>query len=521
MASFSGPNINNRIADDVPAIRELLTSLAKLAPDDGNTDLPNGAKRLVEGTSGYAFQSWNGTAWVTLERWNINVQQVDGYSAATGTTAGTIPVRDESGKIEGDITGNAATATSAEALSAVNPVAMGGTGASTAANARSNLGVPPTSHASSGTTYGVSTATKYGHAKASGTTPKADADGGSVGAETASFARGDHAHAKVYGSPTTAGDVFVTDSANVNNTAEGHYAVSPKALAEVKSAAESAQDSANKCLPLTGGTMTGTITFNQAGQALKNAGDDGMLRFDGGSDWNNGAFLRLYGINYDSDKAGRFELVSRSSTTGKGLVGCNDGRLQWESKNVVRSVNNLTADIDGNVAFTGSIRHGTNNFVPAAGDTVAGWEASQNNKTEVYWYNSIVLSNQPTRYGHLISTVNGQEISQIFVCAPNGYIFTRAGNNEGGWNGNNGTTAIWFPGGLPSSFTAAKATATPNVGVYYIEKNAVWTCPSGGSWAYHLHATGDGWGYVGSCAGGTQITNDSGHVCIGIAIRIA
>ena len=51
----------------------------------------------------------------------------------------------------------------------------------------------PTSHASSETTYGVSSASNYGHAKASGTTPKV-AGTAAVGNETSSFARGDHVH---------------------------------------------------------------------------------------------------------------------------------------------------------------------------------------------------------------------------------------------------------------------------------------------------------------------------------------
>lgn len=51
----------------------------------------------------------------------------------------------------------------------------------------------PTSHASTATTYGVSSATNYGHAMASSTTPKA-AGTAAVGSETAKFARGDHVH---------------------------------------------------------------------------------------------------------------------------------------------------------------------------------------------------------------------------------------------------------------------------------------------------------------------------------------
>lgn len=55
-------------------------------------------------------------------------------------------------------------------------------------------GKAQTNHASTGTSYGVSSATNYGHAKASGTTPKASAATAAVGSETASFARGDHVH---------------------------------------------------------------------------------------------------------------------------------------------------------------------------------------------------------------------------------------------------------------------------------------------------------------------------------------
>lgn len=51
----------------------------------------------------------------------------------------------------------------------------------------------PISHASTATTYGVSTASNYGHTKASSTTPKANGTA-AVGSETSSFARGDHVH---------------------------------------------------------------------------------------------------------------------------------------------------------------------------------------------------------------------------------------------------------------------------------------------------------------------------------------
>lgn len=55
------------------------------------------------------------------------------------------------------------------------------------------IGAAPTNHASTATTYGVSSASNYGHAMASGTTPKANGTA-AVGSETAKFARGDHVH---------------------------------------------------------------------------------------------------------------------------------------------------------------------------------------------------------------------------------------------------------------------------------------------------------------------------------------
>ena len=165
MASFNAPQLPNHIADDIPAIRTLLGSLAKLTPDSGNTDYPVGTKRLAESASGYEFQQWNGSGWVTLEKWNIDVQKVDGYSAATGTTAGTIPVRDANGRIPGDITGTAEKAKEAEGLSKTLGIGKGGTGGTTAEQARLNLGVAPTSHASSSADYGIGTENQYGHTK--------------------------------------------------------------------------------------------------------------------------------------------------------------------------------------------------------------------------------------------------------------------------------------------------------------------------------------------------------------------
>ena len=132
----------NKIASDVPAIKTMLDALANM-DFTGITNLPENAKRIFSVTGGVQIQKYASNAWATVGKLMHDVDTVDGKHAATGTTANTIPVRDASGKLPGDITGNASTASKASDLADnyVVPVAKGGTEASTAAEARKNLGV--------------------------------------------------------------------------------------------------------------------------------------------------------------------------------------------------------------------------------------------------------------------------------------------------------------------------------------------------------------------------------------------
>lgn len=57
----------------------------------------------------------------------------------------------------------------------------------------SDVGAAPTYHATNSNLYGLSSASVYGHAKASSTTPAAPGTA-NAGSETATFARGDHIH---------------------------------------------------------------------------------------------------------------------------------------------------------------------------------------------------------------------------------------------------------------------------------------------------------------------------------------
>lgn len=185
MASFNGPKLTNPIRTDVPDTQEVLVALAKQDPTS-ITDIPAGVKRLYEVSSGkWQWQEYNASSWAPVPFLQHNVDQLDGYHAAITPAANTVAVRNASGVLEDSIAGNAATASSAATLSQTLPVNKGGTGATTSEAARANLGVPPTSHASTNTTHGVGNATQYGHLKLSDATNSSSGVTGGVAATPA------------------------------------------------------------------------------------------------------------------------------------------------------------------------------------------------------------------------------------------------------------------------------------------------------------------------------------------------
>jgi len=296
MASFSAPALLNPIRADVPGIQALLAALAKMDPS-AESDAPVGAKRFAETAQGWELQQFNGTTWVPLINLNVNAQQVDGYSATPGTNAGTIPVRDANGNLPGNILGNAATASEAAALSAVNPVAKGGTGANTAAQARQNLGVPPASHASADTAYGIGTASAYGHVKLS-----------DVADNTLVAATGNAA------SPAALSALLTTMTNSLNqavNTINARDNSQDQAISAAAAAAAAR-------LPLAGGTMTGPIRLSSSNGLFGEASPGG------------GRCYLFDRSNTYGSLAGGFALdVVPNSNTVYRLAGYNDGSLRW------------------------------------------------------------------------------------------------------------------------------------------------------------------------------------------------
>ena len=151
--SWSGAvALANKIASDVPAIKTMLDALAEM-DFTGITGIPANVKRIASVTGGVQLQKYASNAWATVGKLMHDVDTVDGKHAATGITANTIPVRDASGKLPGDITGNASTASEASALrdGYTVPLAKGGTGATTTAAARANLGADNAANITKGT----------------------------------------------------------------------------------------------------------------------------------------------------------------------------------------------------------------------------------------------------------------------------------------------------------------------------------------------------------------------------------
>lgn len=120
--------------------------------------------------------------WLKLERGNTPTDWTPASEDYVKKSGDTMYYNLTAPKFIGALQGNADTATTAGNVTGTVAIANGGTGATSAANARTNLGVPPTSHASSATTYGTGTDANYGHVKLSGATNSTSGTSGGIAA---------------------------------------------------------------------------------------------------------------------------------------------------------------------------------------------------------------------------------------------------------------------------------------------------------------------------------------------------
>lgn len=508
--SINIPALNHAIRADIPAINEVIKALAKNDPSV-LSDLESGTKRIVEGSAGWEIQQYNGTSWVTLSDFNINAQKVDGFSASQSVVANAVAVRDAQGKLPGDITGNAATASKAAALSATNPVSLGGTGGTTPEKARENLGVPPTGHASGGTTYGIGTRDLYGHTK-------------------------------------------THDEPDAALTAAGGHALSPAGGESLR--ALIAEEVA-KCLKLSGGTMTGMLKVPSLFTVTRSKDDPegSEIRLEGkndatriiGIDNNDGRFRIIQYASPDGSKDGPYvfdiDIANNLMFFGdKAVLTSAGGRL-----NVGACISVGTHDGIYDSKESGNTGIGINANSPSGrGATLAlrdidagGSFALGARDASVANYLSGFTDGRLTWAGKRILTEAGG------VITGNTYfhktLVWASGSNEAFFHDQNSRTQMWVnanggfhirPKETPANDFMIDADGTPysrgqriltsaDVVVGSVGGNS-FTLPAGGTWAYTYHRStyGDNAGGSGYAAGGTTITSKEGPTSY-LAIRVA
>lgn len=103
-------------------------------------------------------------------------------------------------------------------------------------------------------------------------------------------------------------------------------------------------DASQKYLPLAGGKLSGNV--------YRNTDDKGMALY-GGSAWNKGSALILFGkdANDENGSNGDFVIEAQNGTSYVRLKGSVTGQLLWNGKNIVRAVNGEHADAKGNLTI--------------------------------------------------------------------------------------------------------------------------------------------------------------------------
>lgn len=131
-------------------------------------------------------------------------------------------------------------------------------------------------------------------------------------------------------------------------------------------------------LPLAGGTVTGDVAINGALTV-----PNGLIRTNDTSkvmtiictaDDKSGAKLLLGGKDA-TNNAGEFVITATNGTNSFNFWGLPSGKLSWGNKNIVRSVNSVNADDNGNVIIT-SVDHAIS--ADSATSATSATKASQN-----------------------------------------------------------------------------------------------------------------------------------------------
>jgi hypothetical protein len=301
-----------------------------------------------------------------------------------------------------------------------------------------------TSHASTATTYGVSSSSNYGHAMASGTTPKANGTA-SVGSETAKFARGDHVHPLQTTVSGNAGTATTLQTARtINGTSfngSGNITTANWGTARnitIGKTAKSVNGSGNVSWSLSeigafssgGGDLGGNLhlTPDNAGITGVCGGgtdkwsiigggtnDNGYLEINTKDNGNEPIYVRQYNANGLVRTAALLD--NNGATSFPGLI--SEGGTKLTDKYAAKSHGHNEIWVK-NAPFN------------STNDTTANW-GSQG--VSVSWYpDGATITNKPNSWGFIFNIGYGSEVHQMWFSQSTGTTYHRGGNN-GGWAG--------------------------------------------------------------------------------------
>lgn len=134
-----------------------------------------------------------------------------------------------------------------------------------------------------------------------------------------------------------------------------------------------------------GDTMTGKLyTTSNLHGSLGSANTQGAFRIDGGTSYEDGAFLSLHGANSTYYPNGAFQLVASDGTTRKELFGDTTGILKWDN-NIILHTNNFSGYA---LPLSGGTMSGWINFASIASWPTVSGETYPINSNGLYWVGS-------------------------------------------------------------------------------------------------------------------------------------
>lgn len=188
-----------------------------------------------------------------------------------------------------------------------------------------------------------------------------------------------------------------------NSAADAHKALFDNVMEQLK-----------KFLPLTGGTMTGSINYNTGSfDLIKGKDSNSRLILRAGTDFSSGATFALSGIN-NATIPGGFALYAHDGTNSKTFFGSPEGGLFWDNKQIERvnsSGTNYIRYENGLQICFGLVTAGARTFPVAFKDTNYSIVISDTGSSLVSWAAGTKTTTGFTAYASNSTNTNAQYIA--------------------------------------------------------------------------------------------------------------